>query len=193
MVGIALSREIFVGLFICNNNEKMNMAVESRGIIMGRVCICKYLHCLVNIMENYVKKRVAAYFHINDYNCVRTDLLILAEYFRVRLDRQILNAAVGMHGAGGYRAQCGLVEGTLMFLGLIGAEKAVAEEDIVVACRDFGQAFEEEFSSLQCRALRPGGFKEDDPPHLCEDLACRSTIFSISFVEKRLKLWVESS
>jgi len=100
-----------------------------------------------------------------------------------------LDAAVGMHGAGGYRAQCGLVEGTLLFLGLIGAEKAVAEEDIVEACHDFGRAFEVEFSSLQCKTLRPGGFMEDDPPHLCEDLACRSIIFSVNFVEKKLQLW----
>ncbi|AGF77748.1 Putative redox-active protein [Desulfocapsa sulfexigens DSM 10523] len=144
-------------------------------------------------MKNYVNKRVATYFHVNDYNCVRTDLLILAEYFKVTLGQQILDAAVGMHGAGGYRAQCGLVEGTLLFLGLIGAEKAVAEEDIVEACHDFGRAFEAEFSSLQCKTLRPGGFMEDDPPHLCEDLACRSIIFSISFVEKRIQMWREAS
>lgn len=144
-------------------------------------------------MKNYVKNRVSTYFHINDYNCARTDLLILAEYFKLTLGNQVLDAAVGMHGAGGYRAQCGLVEGTLMFLGVAGAEKGITEEEIVSTCYDFGEAYEREFSSLQCRILRPGGFNEDDPPHLCEDLACRSTIFSIDFVEKRLQLWEESS
>jgi len=96
-----------------------------------------------------------------------------------------------MHGTGGYRAQCGLVEGTLLFLGVVGAEKDVEEEEIITACCDFGREFEELFSSLQCRTLRPGGFNEDDPPHLCLDLACRSTQFSIDFVEKRLQLWME--
>ena len=140
-----------------------------------------------------MKKRVATYFHLNDYNCVRIDLLILAEYFKLRVGAQLLNAAIGMHGAGGYRAQCGLVEGTPMFLGVVGAEKGITEEEIVSACYDFGEAYEREFSSLQCQILRPGGFNEDDPPHLCENLACRSTSFSIAFVEERLQLWEKFS
>ncbi len=140
-------------------------------------------------MKLFVENRVTTYFQINDYNCVRTDLLILAEYFDVKLDEQILNAAIGMHGAGGYRAQCGLVEGTLMFLGIIGAEKDVSEDDIIAACYNFGKAFEEEFSSLQCRTLRPCGFNENDPPHLCKDLTCKTTAFSIDFVKKRMQLW----
>lgn len=56
-------------------------------------------------MENYVNERVATYFQVNDYNCARTDLLTLAEYFKVELHEQVLAAVVGMHGAGGYRAQ----------------------------------------------------------------------------------------
>ena len=38
-------------------------------------------HGLVTIMENFVNERVATYFQVNDYNCARTDLLTLAEYF----------------------------------------------------------------------------------------------------------------
>jgi len=37
---------------------------------------------------------------------------------RVHQCPQLLDAAVGMHGAGKYGAQCGLVEGSLMFIGL---------------------------------------------------------------------------
>ncbi len=142
-------------------------------------------------MENFVRKRVETYFQVNDYNCVRTDLLTLAEYFHVKLHGQLLAAAVGMHGAGGYRAQCGLVEGTLLFLAILGAERRVAEEKIIDACYDFGKQFEKEFSSLQCRELRPGGFNDDDPPHLCEGLACRATAFSIRFIEEVLELWAK--
>jgi len=143
-------------------------------------------------MEKFVNDRVATYFHVNDHNCVRTDLLILAEYFKIELHEQVLNAAVGMHGAGGYRAQCGLVEGTLLFLGILGAEKGVEEEEIVLACYNFGQTYEQEFSSLQCRILRPDGFNDDDPPHLCEGLAARSTAFSIRFIEQVIKEWKSS-
>ncbi|HID02152.1 MAG TPA: redox-active protein [Desulfobacterales bacterium] len=140
-------------------------------------------------MEKFVNDRVATYFHVNDHNCVRTDLLILAEYFKIELHEQVLNAAVGMHGAGGYRAQCGLVEGTLLFLGILGAAKGAEEEEIIRSCYNFGKAYEKEFSSLQCRILRPGGFNNDDPPHLCEGLASRSAAFSIRFVEQVMEEW----
>lgn len=140
-------------------------------------------------MEAFVVSRVSTYFKVNDYNCVRTNLLILGEHFGVEIGEQIMAAAVGMHGAGKYRAQCGLVEGSLMFLGLLGAREEVVEEDIVTACHDFGREFEELFLSLQCRVLRPNGFNDDDPPQLCLDLACRTISFSIRFTERRLALW----
>ncbi len=138
--------------------------------------------------EAFVNDRVGRYFKVNDYNCVRTNLLTPGEHFGIEIGTQIMAAAAGMHGAGKYRVQCGLVEGTLMFPGLLGTEKGVGEEDIIAACYDFGEPYEEMFSSLQCRDLRPGGFN-DDPPQLCPDLACNSTIFSLGFVEERLKTW----
>jgi undecaprenyl diphosphate synthase len=39
-----------------------------------------------------------------------------------------------MHGAGGYRAQCGLVEGALMFIGVIGKARGLSNEAVVQAC-----------------------------------------------------------
>jgi len=138
---------------------------------------------------NTVEKEVAHYFHELDYNCARTVLLILARHFSITLDKQIFAAATGMHGAGGYRAQCGLVEGTLMFIGLLGAERKVDEEAVISSCHDFGQAYENEFSSLLCSTLRPGGFNNDDPPHLCEPLTCKSTLFAIQFLKKTIQIW----
>jgi len=37
----------------------------------------------------------------------------------------VLNFAIGLFGAGGYQAQCGLVEGTLMFIGILGKTKII--------------------------------------------------------------------
>jgi C_GCAxxG_C_C family probable redox protein len=132
--------------------------------------------------RSYVAPRVYRYYWEQDLNCAGTTLKILAERFGIDLSKQVLDASVGMHGAGGYRAQCGLVEGGLMFLGILGAEHGFAEDEIVARCREYARRFEAQFGSLSCRDLRPGGFRADDPPHLCEDLSRRTIAFDIRYV-----------
>lgn len=138
-------------------------------------------------MNGLVKKRVRTYFGDQDLNCASTALLIISEYFDVALEKQTLDAAIGMHGAGGYRVQCGIVEGTLMAIGIVGRAKNVSEDEIISFCKDFASRFELQFSSLSCRDLRPGGFNDDDPPHLCEDL----TVRGISHNVKLMADWLE--
>jgi len=46
-----------------------------------------------------IAERVHAYYHLNDLNCVTTTLKILAENCNLPLGGQVLDAAVGMHGA----------------------------------------------------------------------------------------------
>lgn len=119
----------------------------------------------------------------NDTNCARTMLLYLASYFKIPLQAQTLNAAIGMHGAGGFRAQCGLVEGALMFLGIFFAQKGLKEEAISKLCYTYAEQFKEEFSSLECRVLRPNGFQKIDPPHACEGLTVQAIAFTRSFIQ----------
>lgn len=102
--------------------------------------------------------------------------------FSINLSEQVISAAIGMHGAGKYGAQCGLVEGTLMFLGIIGKEYSFQEKTIVDHCREYAKQFENKFQSLLCSALRPEGFKKNNPQHLCENLTCRAIEFNIDFV-----------
>ncbi len=87
-----------------------------------------------------------------------------------------------MHGAGRYGAQCGLVEGALMFIGIIGKDKGMGKDTIVDHCREFARQFEQRFGSLSCSILRPQGFKEDNPPHLCEPLSIETVEFSKDFM-----------
>ena len=129
-----------------------------------------------------VQHRVHEYYWRRNWNCAVTTMLVLGEVFDVALGDQVLAAAVGMHGAGGYRAQCGLVEGALMFIGVIGQKKGLAEDAIVQACYDYGERFETRFGSLLCRDLRPEGFEPDNPPHLCEPLTRDAIVFDIQFV-----------
>ncbi len=132
--------------------------------------------------DEFIKERISKYYWEDDVNCATTQLKILAEVFEIELNEQIVNAATGMHGAGAYGAQCGLVEGTLMFLGIFGKANNMPENIVVQSCKEFAAHFEGEFKSLLCSTLRPEGFHADNPPHLCEPLTRKGVQFSISFI-----------
>lgn len=132
--------------------------------------------------ELFVSKRVENYYRKQHLNCAQTSLLILAEKFEIKLNPQILDGATGLNGAGQYRAQCGLVEGVLMFLGIYLHTLKVDEKEIQHNCNSFAAQFENKFGSLSCRDLRPNGFRLSDPPHLCENLSKESIKFAIGFV-----------
>ena len=70
--------------------------------------------------KEIIHRRVHDYYWKDDINCAKTTLKILAEIFEVPLKDQVLDSATGLHGAGRYDAQCGLVEGALMFTGILG-------------------------------------------------------------------------
>ena len=65
-----------------------------------------------------IQTRVHELYWNDDINCARAMLLSLGELFQMRIERQAMNGAIGLHGAGGFRAQCGLVEGALIFMGI---------------------------------------------------------------------------
>jgi len=136
--------------------------------------------------QGFVQQRVHTYYWRDDINCATTTLKILSERFGVALGDQVLDSALGMHGAGRYRAQCGLVEGTLMFLGIIGRARGLSDDEVVEACYDFARQFEECFGSLSCKVLRPEGFDPDNPPHICEPLTRDAIVFDIEFMSELL-------
>ncbi len=129
-----------------------------------------------------IGERVHDYYWKEDLNCATTTLKVLAEIFDIELDFQVIASAVGMHGAGKFGAQCGLVEGSLMFLGILGRDKGISQEIIISSCYNFANEFQKEFGSLACKELRPEGFKSDDPPHLCEDLTKRAIEFTANYI-----------
>lgn len=131
----------------------------------------------------FIEPRVHDFYWNNDINCATTTIKILSEAFEMPIHEQVLSSAIGMHGAGEYGAQCGLVEGTLMFLGIYGRYMGIDEKRIVSACYTFAETFEKKFDSLQCSSLRPEGFHQDNPPHLCEPLTCKAVTASITYIE----------
>lgn len=136
-------------------------------------------------MNIKIKERVHELYWDQDINCARTMLICLCECFNVSLAEQTLKSAIGLHGAGGYRAQCGLVEGTLMFLGIYFSEKGKSDHEIAALCYQYADEFTKEFGSLKCYDLRPNGFNENDPPHACEQLTFEAIKLSFEFVKSQ--------
>lgn len=136
--------------------------------------------------KEFIDDKVQEYYWEKDLNCATTTLKILAELYGVDLNRQIIDAAAVMHGAGGYGAQCGLVEGTIMFLGLAGKPQGMNNEEICLQCREFARGFTDRFGSLTCSVLRPQGFHPDNPPHLCAGLTRQAVAYSAEMAGKAL-------
>lgn len=134
-------------------------------------------------VEEYIVRRVSDCYWRDDVNCATTTLRVLSELYGISLEKQVLHSAVGLHGAGGFAAQCGLVEGGLLFIGILGAERNLTPETIVSCCYHFARTFEVRFGSLLCSQLRPEGFKADNPPHLCEALTVQAISFAALYVK----------
>lgn len=135
-----------------------------------------------HIMKEYIMNRVHELYWENDINCARTTLICLSELFKIAVEPQTIWSAAGLHGAGGYRAQCGLVEGALMFIGIYLHSLGKEDDEIVSVCYNFAAAFDKAFGSLRCFELRPTGFSENDPPHMCENLTCNGIEFAYQYI-----------
>ncbi|MBU1565804.1 MAG: C-GCAxxG-C-C family protein [Proteobacteria bacterium] len=136
--------------------------------------------------EKKIRQRVKDYYWQHDLNCATVTMKILAEQYSIELSNQVLDSTVGLHGAGNYGAQCGLVEGTLLFLGILGRVNQLPDDEISDLCCRYAGRFEEHFASLQCCELRPEGFSSELPPHLCEELSSRAITLSSAFLEEML-------
>ena len=134
-----------------------------------------------------IRQSVARFYWEHDRNCATTTLCVLSELFDIQLSEQTLDSAVAMHGAGKYGAQCGLVEGAIMFIGVFGRHSKIEDACTIDACREFAQNFENRFGSLLCRVLRSEGFRSDNPPHLCERITCDAIEFAARHIAKFLK------
>jgi hypothetical protein len=133
--------------------------------------------------KELIGDRVSVYYWRDDINCATASLKILGEVFGIPMNDQVLDAALGMHGAGEYGAQCGLVEGPLMFLGIWGRANGLPDGETIGWCREFARRFEERFGTLLCRELRPEGFGPHNPGHPCEPLTVQSIGFAVAFIE----------
>ncbi len=137
------------------------------------------------IEKTEIRNIVHDEYYNNDNNCAITTLICLGRMLDFEPGEQLINAAAGLHGAGGYRAQCGLVEGGLMAIGILGNKYGLSKDEITCLCYEYAHAFEDEFGALRCMELRPGGFRKDDPPHLCENITVNACIYSYDYISNK--------
>lgn len=131
-----------------------------------------------------LEEKIYQYFVTEGLNCAQTSLRILAEEYPLSLPPEVEQSALGLNGGGKYRGQCGLVEGPLLFLGILGSRKQKSRDEINAVCHEYAQQFETKYGSLSCRDLRPEGFREGLPPNLCLPLALKTIPFALKFMEE---------
>lgn len=111
-------------------------------------------------------------------------LKLLGEVYSIPINDQVLKSAFGMNGAGRYGAQCGLVEGMLMFLGIWSDLECMTYEQTQMVCSSFAGRFEKTFGSLICARLRPGAeASARDPAHACEELKVKALLMDLDFLD----------
>lgn len=136
-------------------------------------------------MQQSIQQLVHDYYWQKDFNCANTTLAVLAEIFSVKLSEQITSAAFGLN-AGRMGLQCGLVEGALMFIGIVGQTQKFDDASKHGLCQNFILAFQRKFGAITCTDLRPEGFAPENPPHLCEDRTVQAIDFSAHFIKEHL-------
>ncbi len=138
-------------------------------------------------IADIVRQKVSQFYWIHDRNCATTALSILSEIFKIDLNAQTVDSALAMHGAGKYGAQCGLVEGTIMFMGIFGRQNQIQDDVTIDACRELAGKFESRFGSLLCKVLRPEGFNTENQLHICEPITCEAIEFAAFYISNFIK------
>ncbi len=111
-------------------------------------------------------------------------LRLLEEVYSLKIHSQVFDSALGMNGAGRYGAQCGLVEGFLMFIGVWIRSNGISDEKGKNICCDFAASFENKFHSLLCSELRPIALLEArNPDHACEELKIKAMLSGLEYMD----------
>ena len=135
---------------------------------------------------SFINEEVHKLYWKDNLNCATTTIKVLGKIFDFKPTPQVINSAIGLNGAGRYGAQCGLVEGVLISIGIIGKNNNLPNKFIIKQCHNFAKNFEKTFGSLLCRKLRPQGFSKNNPPNLCEKITKKALMFSVKFIEKNV-------
>ena len=128
------------------------------------------------IIENKIKELVKEAYWVRDENCCIALIKTISDIFSLDISGELISAAAALPGAGRFGAQCGLITGGIMIIGIIGKSQQKSNDEIRNISYNYSKMFFEKYYSLMCKELRPQGFASDNPPHLCEKLTVEAAI-----------------
>ena len=138
--------------------------------------------------EEYVAEKVHYFYHEAGINCAEGTLSLLSDIFGVELEDQVYDSAVAMVGAGKYGAQCGILEGCMMFASIYAKQHGLVKKQIVPMIYNWSAKFEKEMGSIVCKGLRPYPFTpEDAPKHLCEPITVKGVGLAVKFIQEEVE------
>ena len=133
--------------------------------------------------ESYIKDKVHYFYHEAGINCAVGTLMLLSDIFGVELNEQVYDSAMAMHGAGKYGAQCGILEGGIMFVSIYSKQQGLSKKEITPMVYSWAALFEKKMGSLVCKGLRPYPFTaEDAPKHLCEPVTVKGITLAVQLI-----------
>lgn len=90
---------------------------------------------------DFIKRKVAFYYWQHNINCAETSLKVLSEFFQLPLNEQVINSVLSLPGAGQCGGQCGIVGATLMFMGILGREYGINDDEIKKFCKTYSKQY----------------------------------------------------
>lgn len=139
-------------------------------------------------LENFIDKEVHDNFWERDLNCSTNILMLLSQLNGIKLDKQVLYSVSGLHGVNPTISQCGLLTGSLMFLGIYAREKNIPNSQITKYYYDFSKYFQRKFGDTLCQSLNNEKENLGISPFSCEKLTKDVVTFTSSFIHKNIKI-----
>ena len=143
---------------------------------------------MIENTEQYIREKVHYFYHEAGVNCATGTLTLLSDIFRVPLQEQVYDSAIAMHGAGKYGAQCGILDGAMMFITIYGKQRGLTKTVMVGLVHDWAALFEQEMGSIVCKGLRPFPLTpEDAPKHLCEPITVKGVKLAVKYIKEAVE------
>ena len=136
-------------------------------------------------MQNY-RQTIKEIFCLKQLNCATTTVIIMSKHFSTKIQSQVIDSLVGLPNGAEQKSLCGLVSGTLIFIGIYGKIKKLKRDQIKNICKKFSSEFIGKFGSIDCKDLKPEKISPEQTC-ICKELAYKAIDFSIDFIEKSIK------
>ncbi len=130
--------------------------------------------------EKKVRSLVHHYYNVCDINSAKTTLYCLGELLGVSIKTQAIQAASGLYNMSRGKDGYGLLNGAVMFMGILFSKKNMAEREISNICTRFADKFQEKFGSVINRDL--GSSKE--ALRLKEEMTVNAILFDYDFLSE---------